>query len=156
MVSILNMILINISQAAVDVLGIYFKLQSFVFMPVFGLTQGLLPIIGYNFGARNKKRMLSAVKIGCVIGVIIMAAGTALFQLIPDKLIAIYNYSDDMMRIGVRALRIISLCFGSGGARNCILIILSRRGFRREKSVYIGAAPAYCYSAGGVLSVSIR
>ena len=111
MVSILNMILINISQAAVDVLGIYFKLQSFVFMPVFGLTQGLLPIIGYNFGARNKKRMLSAVKIGCVIGVLIMAAGTALFQLIPDKLIAIYNYSDDMMKIGVRALRTISLCF---------------------------------------------
>jgi hypothetical protein len=66
-------------------------------MPVFGLTQGLLPIMGYNFGARNKKRIAQAIRIGCVVAAVIMGAGTLLFWIIPDKLISIYNYTDEFV-----------------------------------------------------------
>lgn len=110
MISALNWILKS-SQAAVDVIGIYFKLQSFVFMPVFGLTHGVMPIMGYNFGARNKKRLLSALKYGCIIAVIIMAVGTTIFWTISKELISIYNYYDELMNLGIKALRIISICF---------------------------------------------
>ncbi len=107
----MNAILVAFSKTAVAVFGIYFKLQSFVFMPVFGLTQGLMPIMGYNYGARNRKRMLSCLKIGCVIGLLIMAAGTVLFWAIPDQLLMIFEASDEMLRIGRPALQYISLCF---------------------------------------------
>ena len=107
----MNAILVAFSKTAVAVFGIYFKLQSFVFMPVFGLTQGLMPIMGYNYGARNRKRMISSLKIGCVIGLLIMAAGTVLFWAIPDQLLLIFEASDEMLRIGRPALQYISLCF---------------------------------------------
>ena len=107
----LNAILILFSATAVSVLGIYFKLQSFVFMPVFGLTQGVMPIMGYNFGAGNKKRLLDALKIGCVIAIIIMALGTLLFWTFPDSLLMIFNASDEMLSVGRVALRAISLSF---------------------------------------------
>lgn len=107
----LNSILITFSDAAVSVLGIYYKLQSFIFMPVFGLTQGVMPIMGYNFGAKNKHRLLSALKIGSVIAILIMLFGTILFVSIPDKLLMIFNASEQMLEIGVKALRTISLCF---------------------------------------------
>lgn len=107
----LNAILITFSEAAVSVLGVYYKLQSFVFMPVFGLTHGVLPIIGYNFGARNKDRMMSALKIGCLIALAIMTVGMLLFMILPDKLLAIFNASESMLTIGIPALRIISICF---------------------------------------------
>lgn len=107
----MNSILIGFSEAAVSVFGVYFKLQSFIFMPVFGLTHGIMPIIGYNFGARNKKRVIDALKIGIYIATIIMAIGTAIFVLIPDKLLLIFNASEQMLEIGVIALRTISACF---------------------------------------------
>lgn len=107
----MNAILVGFSKTAVAVFGIYFKLQSFVFMPVFGLTQGLMPIMGYNFGAQNRRRMLSSLKIGAVIGLIIMAAGTIVFWAIPDQLLLIFDASDEMLRIGRPALQYISLCF---------------------------------------------
>ena len=107
----LNAILVGISETYVDVLGVYFKLQSFVFMPIFGLTHGVMPIMGYNFGARNKKRLLSALKYGVLIAVIIMSLGLLLFQLIPDKLLGFFNAYPEMLAVGVPALRIISLCF---------------------------------------------
>ncbi len=107
----LNSILITFSDAAVSVLGIYYKLQSFIFMPVFGLTQGVMPIMGYNYGAKNKHRLLSALKIGSVIAILIMLIGTILFMSIPDKLLMIFNASEQMLEIGVKALRTISLCF---------------------------------------------
>lgn len=110
MTSCLNGILAA-SEAAVNILGIYFKLQSFVFMPVFGLTHGVMPIMGYNFGARNKKRFMSSFRIGSAIAIIIMAVGTLIFWLFTGQLIGIYNYNAEMMRIGVPALRIISSCF---------------------------------------------
>lgn len=107
----LNAILTTFSEAAVAVLGVYYKLQSFIFMPVFGLTQGVMPIMGYNYGARNKKRLIDTLKIGTVIAMIIMAVGTFLFILIPDQLLMIFKASAQMQQIGVPALRIISLCF---------------------------------------------
>lgn len=111
LVTMLNTILISFSEAAVSVLGVYYKLQSFVFMPVFGLTHGVLPIIGYNYGAGNKKRLLSALRLGTLIAACIMTVGTVLFLAIPDKLLLIFNASPQMLEIGVPALRIISICF---------------------------------------------
>ena len=99
------------STVSVTVFGIYFKLQSFVFMPCFGLNQGLMPIFGYNYGARNKKRLYSALKRGLIIAVIIMAAGVILMWLIPDKLINMFGGGEELMKVGVPAFRIISLCF---------------------------------------------
>lgn len=107
----LNWILIGFSEAAVSVFGIYYKLQSFVFMPVFGLTHGVMPIMGYSYGARNKKRLLSALKYGCIIAVIIMAVGMVIFMTIPELLLMIFNATDEILAIGVPALRTISLCF---------------------------------------------
>ncbi|WP_326975243.1 MATE family efflux transporter [Caproicibacter sp. BJN0012] len=107
----MNAILIGFTGTAVAVFGVYFKLQSFVFMPVFGLNQGLMPVMGYNYGARKISRLLSAVKIGCAIAAVIMGIGMAGFWLIPDKLLLIFNASGRMLQIGVPALRTISLCF---------------------------------------------
>ncbi len=109
--TLLNAMLINFSEAAVSVLGVYYKLQSFVFMPVFGLTQGIMPIIGFNFGARKRKRMMDALKIGSVFALIIMGLGMAMFWVIPDKLLGIFNPLPEVMQIGIPAFRIISLCF---------------------------------------------
>lgn len=106
----LNAIL-AVSNSAVTVLGIYYKLQSFVFMPCFGLNQGVMPIIGYNYGARDKNRLYSALKRGIVIAVIIMAAGTLIMWTIPDKLISIFGGTKELMEMGSSAFRIISLCF---------------------------------------------
>ncbi|MFR8318586.1 MAG: MATE family efflux transporter, partial [Catenibacillus sp.] len=86
LVTFLNMILISFSEAAVNVLGIYYKLQSFVFMPIFGLTQGAMPILGYNYGAGQKDRMLKTLKIGTLFAAVIMVIGTLLFQLFPDTM----------------------------------------------------------------------
>lgn len=107
----MNAILISFTETAVAVFGVYFKLQSFVFMPVFGLTQGLMPVMGYNFGAKKKDRLLSAVRIGCIIALAIMGIGMAGFWMYPDRLLMIFNASSRMLQIGVPALRTISLCF---------------------------------------------
>jgi len=106
-----NMILVAYSSTAVAVLGVYFKIQSFVFMPVFGLNQGVLPIIGFNYGARNKERVKEARKEGIRFALIFMVIGLILFQTIPDKLLLIFDASPKMLEYGVPALRIISLNF---------------------------------------------
>ncbi len=107
----LNKILILFSETAVSVLGVYFKLQSFVFMPVFGLSNGAMPIMGYNYGARNRKRLLEATKYGILYAVIIMAVGMAVFLLFPKQLLLLFDASEHMLQIGVPALRTMSLCF---------------------------------------------
>lgn len=107
----MNGILSGFSTAAYTVFGLYFKLQSFVFMPVFGLTQGLLPIMGYNYGAKDKKRLLSALKQGCMIALCIMTAGMLTFLLLPEQLLGIFNPSAELLSIGVPALRTICTCF---------------------------------------------
>ena len=107
----LNAILAGFSEAAVSVLGVYYKLQSFVFMPVFGLNQGVMPIMGYNYGARNRKRVLDALKWGCIIALCIMAVGCVLFMGFPQLLLGMFNPTAEMLEIGIPALRTISLCF---------------------------------------------
>ncbi|MGN0550392.1 MAG: MATE family efflux transporter [Acutalibacteraceae bacterium] len=107
----MNAILIVFSNTAVSVLGVYYKLQSLIFMPVFGLTHGVMPIMGYNYGAKNKKRLLSALKYGTLIAAVIMAVGTAVFMLFPGELLKLFSATDEMLKIGEKALRIISLNF---------------------------------------------
>lgn len=107
----LNGILSSFSTAAYTVFGLYFKLQSFVFMPVFGLNQGLLPILGYNYGARNRKRLMHTFWSGCVIALVIMAAGMVIFLAFPQWLLSIFNASQELLEIGIPALRIICTCF---------------------------------------------
>ncbi|MDD2189515.1 MAG: MATE family efflux transporter [Eubacteriales bacterium] len=107
----LNAILISFSEAAVAVLGVYFRLQSLIFMPTFGLTQGAMPIFGYNYGARNKKRLTEAFKMALMTAIIIMTIGMILFQLFPVQLLKLFSASPEMLKIGVSALRMISTCF---------------------------------------------
>lgn len=107
----LNAILAGLSETAVAVNGIYGRLQSFIFMPVFGLNQGALPIMGYNYGAKNKKRLMQAFKTGFFIAFVIMAAGLLLFQMFPRQFLSMFNASSGMYDIGIPALRTISLCF---------------------------------------------
>ena len=107
----INNLLITFTPTAVSVYGIYFKLQSFVFMPVFGLNNGMVPIIAYNYGAKNKKRILDTIKLSIITAMIVMLIGFVIFQTIPDKLLGLFNASDEMLQIGVPALRIISFSF---------------------------------------------
>ena len=111
----MNQILIRFTETAVAVFGVYFKLQSFIFMPVFGVTNALVPIVGYNYGARKKKRILQTVKMACIMSVSIMFLGTLIFQLAPGLLMELFNASDTMKNIGRYALRIISLSFVLAG-----------------------------------------
>ena len=111
MVSGLNSILISFSTTAVSVLGVYFKLQSFIFMPVFGLQNGMIPIIAYNYGAGRRRRMMATLKTGAMIAVAIMILGFLLFQLAPAFLLSLFAASEEMTAIGVIALRLISICF---------------------------------------------
>lgn len=96
---------------AVAVLGVYFRLQSFIFMPVFGLNQGAMPIMGYNFGAKNKERLMETYKKSLIMAFAIMAVGLLIFQLIPEILLGLFSADEEMLKIGVPALRLISLCF---------------------------------------------
>ncbi len=107
----INNLLITFTPTAVSVYGIYFKLQSFVFMPVFGLNNGMVPIIAYNYGAKNKKRILDTIKLSIITAMVVMLIGFVIFQTIPDKLLGLFNASDEMLQIGVPALRIISFSF---------------------------------------------
>ena len=108
----MNKILLMFSSTAAAVFGVYFKLQSFIFMPVFGLNNGMIPIIAYNYGARNKKRIMQTAKISILIAVSIMLIGLIIFQIFPEFLLRnLFDASDTMLAIGVPALRIISLSF---------------------------------------------
>ena len=111
MTFLMNQILIAFSATAVAVFGVYFKLQSFVFMPVFGLNNGTVPIIAYNYGAGKPDRIMGTLKLAAMYAVTIMLIGLAVVQLIPDKLLMIFSASDTMLSIGIPALRTISLSF---------------------------------------------
>ena len=113
MTGAMNAILIGFSTTAVSVFSVYFKLQSFVFMPIFGLSSGMVPIIAYNYGARKKKRVMSTIYIGTIIAIGIMVVGTIVFNLFPEVLLSLSSATEEMYRLGVPALRIISLCFVS-------------------------------------------
>ncbi len=111
----MNKILIAFTETAVSVFGIYFKLQSFVFMPVFGITNAMVPIVGYNYGARSKERIVQCIKISLIMVSSVMAIGTVIFQAVPVWLLSMFNASESMLAIGVPALRMISICFCFAG-----------------------------------------
>ena len=110
-----NKILISFTEAATAVFGAYFKLQSFVFMPVFGLNNGMVPIISYNYGAAKLDRVKHTVKLTIITAICIMSVGFAAFQLIPGVLLSFFNASDEMLSIGTVALRIICCSFPLAG-----------------------------------------
>lgn len=111
----MNQILIAFTATATAVFGIYFKLQSFIFMPVFGLNNGMVPIVAYNYGARKPDRIIKTVRLAIAYAVGIMAVGFALFQLFPDVFLGLFEAegeeAGDLLAIGVPALRIISTSF---------------------------------------------
>ena len=115
MTYLMNRILIVFSTTTTAVFGVYFKLQSFFFMPVFGLNNGLIPVLAYNYGARNKERISESLKFAMTLAVAIMLVGTIVFEVIPGQLLGMFNASDDMKQIGIPALRIICLSFPLAG-----------------------------------------
>ncbi len=107
----LNKILVSFSSTAVAVFGVYFKLQSFAFMPVFGLNNGMMPIVSYNYGAANPKRIMQTIRIATITAVALLWTCFGIFQLFPAKLLLLFSASENMLSIGVPALRIISISF---------------------------------------------
>ena len=106
-----NQILQGFSETATGVFGIYFKLQSFFFMPLFGINNAVISIVAFNYGARNPDRMLKTVKTASIAGLAIMLTGLAIFQFIPEVLLSIFDPSEEFMHMAVEALRTISWCF---------------------------------------------
>ena len=132
----MNKILIAFTSTATAVFGVYFKLQSFVFMPVFGLNQGALPVMGYNYGARNRRRLMGAYRITLTAAVVIMALGLVLFQLLPEQMLMLFvdrtdaAAAQEMIEVGVPALKTISLSFlgAAFGIINSTLFQATARG----------------------------
>lgn len=112
----LNRILMPFSQTAVSFYGVYYKLQNFLFMPVYGLNNALIPMIGYNFGAQNRHRIERITRYALYLAVGIMAAGTVLFEALPVPLLRLFDASDAMLAIGVPGIRTIALSFCFAGA----------------------------------------
>ncbi len=107
----MNLILGAFTSTAIAVYGVYFKLNSFVFMPVFGLNGGTVPILAYNFGAKNKKRIYQTIKVSLFMACVIMGAGTLIFEIFPTPLLKMFSASEAMLGIGVPAMRIIASSF---------------------------------------------
>ena len=116
----MNTILGTFTETANAVFGAYFKLQSFIFMPIFGLNNGMIPIISYNFGAKKMDRVKKTVKLSITVAVSIMLVGVAMFEFAPHILLSMFNASEDMLRIGVVALRIIGTHYLLAGF--CIIV----------------------------------
>lgn len=119
----INRILFSIEavgEMATTVFGIYFKLQSFLIMPVVGLNNGMVPIVAFNYGAKNKDRIMKTIIASVIIAVCIMLCGICVFQFAPDALLNLFGAEDEMMEMGMTALRTISLCFVFAGF--CIII----------------------------------
>jgi Na+-driven multidrug efflux pump len=111
MVIVMNRVLVEFSNTAVAVFGIYYKLQNFIYMPVLGLTQGLIPIIGFNYGAKNGNRVLSAWRFNTIVACGIAVVGSALFLALPEQLFAMFDASPTMAAMGIPTLRIIAVSF---------------------------------------------
>ena len=123
MTFLMNKILITYHSAhetAATAFGVYFKLNSFIFMPIFGMNNGVIPIVAYNYGAQNRRRMVETIKRSTLYASLIMVFGMTLFLLIPGTLLKIFDATDTMLAVGVPALRIISLSFCMAGA--CIAL----------------------------------
>lgn len=149
----MNKILGIFSSTAVAVFGVYFKLQSFIFMPVFGLNNGLIPVIAYNYGARSGDRIREAVSFAMKLALSIMIIGTTLFWIFPKELLGFFDASDDMLSIGIPALRIISLSFPI--AALCIALGSTFQAFSKSKyslAVSIGRQMVVLIPAAWLLS----
>lgn len=112
----MNVILKAFVPAAATVFGVYFKLQSFVYMPIFGMNNGIVPIIAYNYGAAKPKRIIKTLRLGVVAAVVIMIIGVLIFNLFPKQLLSLFEPTAEMLEIGVPALRILSISFIMAGA----------------------------------------
>ena len=107
----MNKILLGFTSTAAAVFGVFFKLQSFIFMPVFGMNNGLIPIVAYNFGAGHKDRIMKVMKSSMIAAVVLMLLGLLTAEVMPEGLLMLFNASGQMIEIGVPALRILSLCY---------------------------------------------
>lgn len=107
----INKIVIAFTETAAAVFGVYFKLQSFVFMPLFGMNNGVIPIISFNYGARNKQRVMKTIGVAILFALFFMAIGLTAMQILPKELLSIFNASDQMIKIGVPALKTISISY---------------------------------------------
>ena len=132
MTYLMNLILIGFSATATAVFGVYFKLQSFFFMPIFGLNNGLIPVLAYNYGAAKPKRIHEALRFAMTLAVSIMVVGTICFELFPGLLLDMFAASDEMKAIGIPALRIIAIHFPIAGF--CIAMGSTFQAF--SKSMY--------------------
>lgn len=135
----MNLILTTFTATAAAVFGVYFKLQSFVFMPVFGLNNGMVPIIGYNYGANKPERIHKTIKLSMLYATLLMVIGFAVFHLWPDELLLLFDASEDMLTIGNPALRIISYSFLLAGVNIIASSSCQAFGFGMY-SLYISAA----------------
>lgn len=156
----MNKILNKFSDMAVTVFGAYFKLQSFAFMPVFGLNNGVIPIIAYNYGAQRKKRVISAIKIACIAASCFMFAGLIIMQIFPEQALMLFDATEEMLEIGVPALRTISLSFIFAGV--CIALSSVFQAFGRGmystivsicRQILILLPLAYLFSLSGSLQM---
>ena len=120
MVFFMNGILSSFTEVATNVFGAYFKIQSFFFMPVFGLNNGMVPIVAYNYGARRRSRITKTIKLATVYAMTIMAAGTLFMVLFPELLLSLFSASDEMLRLGAPALRIIACSFLGAAVSICL------------------------------------
>ncbi len=125
----LNRILISY-RSQVAIIGIFHKFISFVYMPLFGLNNGMIPIVSYNFGAKNEKRVVDTIKFACILATGIMFIGTLIFLIFPDKIFMLFAADDHMMREGVKAFRIVSLHFIFAGAN--IILATAMQSCKRE------------------------
>lgn len=119
----MNLILASFTTTAVAVFGVYFKLQSFIFMPIFGMNNGVVPIIAFNYGAKKKERILKTMKFAAISFLCMMSVGVIIFESIPHVLLSLFDASEEMIKIGVPALRRIALHFPI--AALCIMMISS-------------------------------
>ena len=146
----------RIHSTAVAVFGVYFKLQSFVFMPVFGLNNGMVPIIAYNYGAQKPERIHKTIRLGMVYAVAIMVVGLLVFQLIPKELLLMFDASDAMLEIGAPALRIMSLAFVFAGIGIVSGSAVSGVWLQRLQHAYFHRAPDRGAHPGCLPAVSDR
>lgn len=124
----INKILLAFTSTATAVFGVYFKLQSFIFMPIFGLNNGMVPIIAYNYGARKRDRIMKTIRLSTTYAIGMMLVGLAVFLIFPAQLLSLFNASENMLAIGVPALRIISLSFVFAGFCICSLSVCQSMG----------------------------
>ena len=155
----LNLILGSFSMTAVTIFGVYFKLQSFIFMPIFGMNNGLVPIIAYNYGAEKRKRIINTIFVGIKVSVGIMLVGMLVFEFFPAGLFSLFNASDEMVTQGCPALRIIGIHFPIAAVCICLTSVFQALGlgvysmicsFIRQLIVLLPAA--YLLSLTGVLT----